>query len=82
MPAIYYNNRWSIYDLQVVVKSSDAESHDEKKKFSGQGHWISNLFDRMVHQFIYQRSLFASVENKTASLRFIMARNVILFFYG
>ena len=37
MPAIYYNNRWSTYDLLVVVKSSDVESHGEKKD-SGQGH--------------------------------------------
>ena len=31
---------------------------------------------------MYQRSLFASVENKKASLRFIMAYNLISFFYG
>ena len=44
-----------------------------KKKFSGQKplkYWISRLFGRMEHQFIYQRSLFASVENKKGKFAF------------
>ena len=31
---------------------------------------------------MYQRSLFVSVENKNASLRFIMVNNLVSFFYG
>ena len=62
----YYNNRWSTYDLIIVLKSLDAEGYGEKSFFLTWPlkYWISSLFDQMELHVINQRSLFASVENK------------------